>query len=83
MSNGLVTVSSTQTVEAPGEGARMAKVVNGTLYIWPAGVGVGPMIGMTKETWARLQKEVRLAYMDSDRLAEYVACEGNGVGEDE
>ena len=63
----------TRQTEMPGEGQRLALVdKNGDLQVWPHGIGQGPVLIMSRDDWARLSKEVRLAY---------VAHEGKLVGE--
>lgn len=57
-----VTVGLTHTVQVADEGAYMANVVGDELYIYPQGLGRGPVITMPKSVWVRLQQEVRRAY---------------------
>lgn len=62
----LVTISSTQTVLVADEGAIMANVVGDEVYIYPQGLGRGPMIVMPKSVWGRIQREVALAFARSE-----------------
>lgn len=62
-----VTISSYQTVEIAAQGAYLAHVdENGDVVIYPQGRGQGPMIAMSKQDWARISREVMLAYMRAD-----------------
>lgn len=73
-----VTILTHQTAKVAGEGARLAEIDHGRLWIWPAGIGNGPAISMDVADWPRISQEVRLAHMQADKLAGYAAQEGNG-----
>lgn len=79
-----VSIQSWQHAQVPDEGKRMAEVEGDTLCIWPGGMGSGPLITMTRADWARINREVRMAYLRDDiaqkkeKLAGYAAQEGNG-----
>lgn len=64
----MITVLFSQTVEIAGQGAYLAHVdENGDVVIYPQGRGQGPMIAMSKQDWARISREVMLAYMRAER----------------
>lgn len=54
-------------LELPGAGAILARVRDDDVYIWPAGLGQGPVIAMTRADWGRICREVMLAMARADR----------------
>lgn len=64
-----VMINHVTTVELPDKGAYLANVVGDEVYIYPQGLGRGPTIMMSKKDWARIQDEVRRAWMRADRQA--------------
>lgn len=64
-----VRVAMLHTVEVGGEGARLATVRDDDVNIWPAGLGQGPVISMSRDDWIRISREVKLAYMRAEGKA--------------
>lgn len=62
-----VSVNVFHTVEVAGQGAYLAHVKNDQLYIYPEGSGRGPVIIMPRADWARISREVMLAFSRADR----------------
>lgn len=62
-----VAVNVFQTVEVPDKGAYLANVVGEQLYIYPQGLGRGPVIAMSKADWSRIMLEVKSAFARADR----------------
>lgn len=57
-----VMVSTFQTIELPGDGARLAEVSeDGEVTIYPEGMGRGPQITMSMADWERISREVMIA----------------------
>lgn len=74
-----MTISGVTTADLPAQGARLANVVGNDVYIYPKGVGQGPLIAMSRQDWARIAREVMLAFTRADKkLDSYTATEGNG-----
>lgn len=46
------------------------------LFIYPQGLGQGPLLVMDKADWARISDEVRRAFMRADNNERYNAAEG-------
>lgn len=57
-------ISMTRHFEVPDKGVRLVLIdQNGDLQVWPHGIGEGPVLIMSRDDWARLSNEVRLAYI--------------------
>ena len=62
-----VRISTVQTANVPGDGAILARVNDDDIHIWPQGVGIGPIITMSRDDWRRITREVALALSRADR----------------
>jgi hypothetical protein len=62
-------VSSFQSGEDAGEGTPTVIVLDsGDISIWPGGRGYGPSIIVSRELWARIQRDALLAFKAADSV---------------
>ena len=62
-----VRVSTLQIANVPEAGAILARVRGDDIDIWPQGIGMGPIITMTRDDWSRIAREVMLALARADK----------------
>ena len=79
-----VSINQVSTVELP-LGTPLAYVgEDGTLFLWPGGVGNGPLIGMSVRDWEQLKLSGDMAIRSQRmKLDRYAACEGHDGEDDE
>ena len=62
-----VRISMAHTTMVAGRGAYLAMVRDDDIDIWPQGLGVGPMITMSRDDWSRIAREVMLALVRAEK----------------
>ena len=73
-----VTVSTVQTTEVGKAGLILARYDKDldALGIYPQGLGHGPAMYMSKADWARISREVMMAFSRADNDERFNAAEG-------
>lgn len=67
----MITVNVNERAEMPEEGARLVQVEGERVMLWPAGIGKGPLIILSRKEWSRLSREVMVALATADRQGEH------------